>query len=291
MLAEPADWDKVRYPLFVSPKIDGVRGIVVHTVLTSRSGETFPNLHAQRTFSKKAFEGFDGEFTLGPAYADNVFRVTNAAMASHSGEPDLTYWVFDEWSHSGPFWRRFECVERYVNSMNLPNVKVVPHTLAHSRQAVEECYLTVTAAGYEGVMLRDPEGPYKNGRSTINEGWLLKVKKVAFGEALILDMEELQHNDNEDERSALGYAKRSSHQANLRPGGVMGKLYVRDLESGVEFRVGTGFTADDRAFFWENYEKIRTGGFIIRYKWINVGIKDKPRSAVYLGIRVDDPNS
>ena len=41
-------------------------------------------------------------------------------------------------------------------------------------------------AGYEGLMLRDPNGIYKFGRSSVKENILLKVKEFMDDEAEII---------------------------------------------------------------------------------------------------------
>ena len=57
---------------------------------------------------------------------------------------------------------------------------------------------------------------------------------------------------------------------------TMGALIVRDIKSGVEFNIGTGFTAAQRAASW-------VIGSMHKYKFFP--IKDKPRHPVYLGAR------
>lgn len=57
--------------------------------------------------------------------------------------------------------------------------------------------------GYEGVMVRDPAGPYKCGRSTVREGWLLKIKRFEDGEAEVLETYEGMSNYNEAGVDAL----------------------------------------------------------------------------------------
>ena len=54
-------------------------------------------------------------------------------------------------------------------------------------------------------------------------------------------------------------------------------------ESGVEFNIGTGFTAEDRRYWW-NFRN-GMGLVVIKYKFFPIGVKDKPRHPVYLGLR------
>ena len=92
--------------------------------------------------------------------------------------------------------------------------------------------------GYEGVMVRTPDSPYKCGRSTEREGWLLKIKRFDDAEAVILETYEGMSNQNEAQRDAFGRTKRSSAQAGKIGRGELGGFVVRIPETGVEFRLG-----------------------------------------------------
>lgn len=91
------------------------------------------------------------------------------------------------------------------------------------------------------------------------------------------------HNDNPAEVSELGLTKRSSHKENKVPTGTLGSLVVRDLNTNVEFEIGTGFTAQERADWWR--DKCDVIGRIVKYKYFPTGSKDKPRFPVFLGFR------
>ena len=58
---------------------------------------------------------------------------------------------------------------------------------------------------------------------------------------------------------------------------------MRDLTTGVEFEIGTGYTAKQRAEFWTS----QPVGKIVKYKFQPAGAKDegKPRFPVFLGFR------
>jgi DNA ligase 1 len=137
--------------------------------------------------------------------------------------------------------------------------------------------------GLEGVILRAPNGPYKFGRSSTNEGTLLKLKRFEDSEATIIGVEELLSNQNDAMTNALGHTERSSHKANMKPMGTMGALNVRDLKTKVEFSIGTGFDADTREKFWRHRKDAI--GKLVKYKYFAGGSKDKPRFPVYLGMR------
>jgi len=213
---------------------------------------------------------------------------------SRDGKPDVNYWVFDRHDLNAITWEA-----RYQSLRLSHNVVPVSHHLIHNLKGIEELEIAYLDLGYEGVMLRDPNGPYKNGRSTAKEGWLLKVKRFEDSEALVVGMEEKLHNANEATVGELGQTKRTSHQENLVPLNTMGALIVKDLKTGVVFNIGTGFTDEDRDYWWNqltyDFECVENHGGrtrdcgtpteIVKYKYFASGSKDKPRFPSYQGIR------
>jgi DNA ligase-1 len=58
---------------------------------------------------------------------------------------------------------------------------------------------------------------------------------------------------------------------------------VKDLKTGVEFDIGTGFTESQRQLLWAQGDNLM--GKIVKYKSQPTGVKDKPRFPVFLGFR------
>jgi DNA ligase-1 len=140
-------------------------------------------------------------------------------------------------------------------------------------------------AGYEGVMGRSLHGTYKQGRSTLREGFLWKLKRFTDGEAKIVGFDEQLHNANEATKDELGRTKRSSHKANKIGKDTLGALKVVDCATGIDFDIGTGFDDNERAAIWAD----RAGwlGKTVKYKSLAIGVKERPRHPVYLGLRTD----
>jgi len=91
------------------------------------------------------------------------------------------------------------------------------------------------------------------------------------------------HNGNEATTNALGRTERSSHKDNKTGLNSLGGFECRDVHSGVEFKCGTGLTADDREKLWKDRDGLI--GKLIKYKFFPIGSKDKPRHPVFLGFR------
>jgi DNA ligase-1 len=270
----------LRYPVLASPKLDGIRGTMQGGVLLSRSLKPIANKNVQEKF-KNLPEKIDGEFIVGPATAKNVYQRTNSVIMSHDKPADdVTFYAFDLLV-STAFAPRYQAMKQLAE--HRPDVVVVPQVTINNAEdllAVEAAWLE---DGYEGVMVRDPSSLYKHGRSSTKEGILLKLKRFEDAEAEIIGCYEEMKNNNEEFRNELGRTARSTAKAGLVGKGTLGGFGVRDLVSGVEFEVGSGFDAAQRKDFWSRRETLR--GKIIKYKSFKIGVKDKPRHPIFLGFR------
>lgn len=301
MLAAKTDGKNLRYPLLASPKLDGVRAIVIDGVVMSRALKPIPNKLVQARFGHHKYNGLDGELIVGDITDKDVYRKTVSGVMSEEGRPIVFFYIFDRVSNRTP-----DDANRFKTRLCSAGEKavglycmVLSHIMIHKEEELVKLEEKWLAEGYEGVMLRDPAGLYKFGRSTKREGGLLKLKRFEDSEAEVLGVVELMHNDNPKKLNELGKQQRSSHKANKRGGGKMGALHVRDLKTGVEFDIGTGFTDSDRSRIWDQHcmagvytqggePKWRVHpvvGQILKYKYFPTGSKDKPRFPVFLGWR------
>lgn len=283
MLASPADLTRLTYPVAVSPKIDGVRCLMKDGVALSRSLKPIPNIFIQEWAARNVglLHGLDGELVVGRVTAPDVFNRTQSGVMSVEGEPDFTYVAFDIWNAGEtPYDKRKQIL---LKRLWVEPVDALLSDTVYNEAELLEYEKWAVSAGFEGIMLRRPDAPYKYGRSTVKEGYLLKLKPTQDSEAEIIGLEELMHNGNTLEQDNLGHAKRSSHKAGLHRGGTLGALRVRDIHTNVEFAIGTGFTADQRKDYWDQGDKLL--GKIVRYKYLSVGVKKAPRHPVFLGFR------
>ena len=275
MLASPADLDKLRFPLLVSPKLDGVRAYVKNGVVWSRSNKPIPNRYVQETF--RHVENFDGELIVGPATSPTCYRDTVSGVMSRDGTPLVTFHVFDHVEVPvATYIHRAKRIRagKFIVKLQQTLVRDLDELLAMEEELL--------AAGYEGLILRSPDAPYKNGRSTVKEGFLLKLKRFVDDEAVVIGFEERMHNGNEAVVSELGRTKRSSHQAGKSGRGDLGALVVRGC-GGSEFNIGTGFNDAERAAIWDDRDRYL--GRIAKFKHFPVGAKELPRHPVFLGWR------
>lgn len=290
MLAAATTGEDIEYPVLVSPKLDGIRCLIVDGKVVSRSLKPIPNEHVQRLYGHEMYNGLDGELIVGDATAKNAFNSTTSGIMSKDGNPDVTFFVFDDFSNPTlPFKERFvSAVKRITKDDGKYHQYFAPvgHAIIEGHEKLEESENNVLRMGYEGLMIRDPMGEYKFGRSTLKQGWLLKLKRFEDSEAEIIGYEQLMHNTNEAKKNELGYQERSSKKEGKEPKPMIGAIKVRDVHTGVEFDIGTGFDRKQRRKFWRGREYLF--GKIVKYKYQPTGVKDKPRFPVFLGFRSKD---
>ena len=276
MLASPFDEALLKFPVLASPKLDGVRAIVRDGVVLSRALKPIPNKWVQQRFSH--LEHFDGELIVGASNHPDVLRTTTSGVMRVEGEPDVSFHVFDHVeNHARLYTVRYDLLEEDTEI----NVFVVPQHELMNTFELNAFEHEVLAEGYEGVMLRHPDAPYKFGRSTAREGYLLKVKRFHDDEFEIVGFEEEMFNANEATTSELGRTKRSSHKANKVPKGRIGALVLKYGDT--TFNCGTGFNDAERERIWAERESYL--GMLAKIKYFAHGIKDVPKLPSFLGIR------
>jgi len=275
MTASPIPED-VSFPKLVSKKLDGVRALIKEGKVLSRTLTPIPNHIVQQLFGIPELEGLDGELIVGDPYGEDVFNRTMSGVMSQEGQPDVYFYAFDYHNMPGvPFYERNAAVE-YVCA---GRVVYCAHEEVRTKEALSALHEQAVAQGYEGLMLRDPNGPYKFGKSTVKEQYLLKMKSFQDSEAQIIDTEPLFVNNNPIELSRLGLSKRATCQSNKVATNMVGAIWVQDIYSGVKFKIGSGFSQEDRL---DQNEWI---GKIVKYKYQCLTPRGKPRHAVFIGFR------
>lgn len=280
------DLNDLKYPLAASPKLDGIRALVRDGVVLSKTLKPIPNKLVQLYYGIPELNGLDGELILGDS-TDSPYKRTHSCAMSKDSPYCPTFHVFDYFSMpDAPFITRhtkvIETAKMFCPAKGV-GLSVVPHNRIDSVSVLELYENAVLGMGYEGVMLRDINGPYKYGQATLKQGWLLKLKRFTDGEAEIIGLKEQMHNNNVAFTDELGQTKRSTHAENMIPTGVLGTFVVRDLETGVEFEIGTGFDAAERDQFWRMGDSLI--GSFVKYKHFAYGQDKRPRHPVFLGFR------
>lgn len=262
------DISALHFPLFASPKVDGIRCLTLegekipHNAYTySRLNEEFKLLKnlGMRTLLKMLPNGLDGELvTLDNTGNVNTFNDIQSKIMSKNVHTPFQYLLFDylpKQQTKVPYHER----ARLLNELDLPFFcNLLPQTYIKDVDELELYESQIVEVGYEGVMIRKTDGFYKEGRSTLTEGYLLKLKRFEDAEAEVVGFEELV---------------REHHCEHT---GLLGALVCRYND--VMFNIGTGFTEQQRRMFWVMREKLPKH---VTFKFQRHGMKDAPRSPIF----------
>lgn len=277
--------DSIRFPVYVSTKYDGIRALVIDSVVYSRSLKPIRNKHVQQLFGKPEYNGFDGELVVGDIYAKDVFQKTTSGVMSEDGEPDVTFYVFDVLTNNtAPYKERlYELNDRLVLEQ-YPNIVATGQRYVQTTEDLLKLLHKERIKGGEGLICRNPNGKYKYGRSTPKEQLSVKLKFFENGEFEVIGFEERMHNNNEATTNELGYTERSSCKENLIPMNTLGSLVLKYGDT--EFRCGTGFSDEQRQEIWNNKESYL--GKLASIRYMSVGQAILPRIPSFIGWRDED---
>lgn len=295
MLAAREVPSKIRLPVLASFKYDGLRALDTgQGSIMSRHMKPLPNRATQEFFRCHDLMGLDGEMIVGDPTSknengvSNVFNRTQSGVMSEDGDPGAVFYVFDNFGAGLriPFHLRAAYIRRKIDWLPRrirDRVVIVRQRLICHLSELWEFEQEAVESGYEGLICRDPQGPYKQNRATELEGWMWKLKRFKDDEGIITGYYELEHNDNPQETNELGLSKRRKLKEGMRPGGTLGG-FILDWRGKV-LRVGTGKGLDRklRDFIWANQEKFM--GWPLKFKYQEVGMKDLPRTPIAIGPR------
>lgn len=277
LAARLEDLSTIKYPVLCTPKIDGIRALIVNGKAVTRSFRPIPNTFIRNHLEATCPDGFDGELCM----KGKPFNETSSAIMREDNEPDFNYIVFDYCTD--PKEGYSSRMETLSKQPKIPYIEYLLPIYISDEFELLKYETQCLSNGYEGVMIRSLYGPYKFGRSTVKEGYLLKLKRFTDNEAIIISINEKMSNQNIATKDAFGRTERSTHQINQIPANTMGSITVKDIKTGVVFGIGSGFDDQLREEVWNHKDDYL--GKIIKYKSQKVGEKDAPRFPVFLGFR------
>jgi len=235
---------------WMSEKLDGVRAYWDGSRFWSRLGNEYL---APAWFTEKfPSMPMDGELFVGRGQFQRTVSIVRRQDRSDDWK-EVKFLVFDAPTEHATFEERIRTIEAVLSATGSPYVQACAHWMCDDVDHLDEELARVEALGAEGLMLRQPGSPYQGGRS-----WtLLKVKSFWDAEAKVIGHQE-------------GTGK---HMGRL--GAVMAQL-----PSGVTFKVGTGFTDQQR----ENPPAI---GSLITFRYQELTNAGVPRFPSFIGERID----
>lgn len=234
---------------WVSEKYDGVRALWNGQQLISRGGNIY---HSPKWFIENfPKQKLDGELWIGRQSFEELVSTVRDNEPDEEAWKQVRFMVFDMPESSLQFDKRIELIKTVVNEADIPWLKMVKQWKIKTHSNLMTQLKEVTAAGAEGLMLHRGDSFYKGKRT----GDLLKVKAYQDAEAIVI-------------RHFSGKGKYINS---------LGALLVR-MPSGIEFKIGTGFTDKERKY-------PPAIGATITYQYRGKTKNDVPRFASFLRIK------
>ena len=185
MLAIEMEEKHLVFPLFVQPKLDGIRCIIYRNenkiIFQSRQNKLFepfthllPNL--ENIFQEHPTIILDGELYCHGLGFESVTSMVRRSKTRHPDVEKINYVIYD-CIGSDNYIERINS----ISNLQYSNVFFIETIEVTNRKQIEDAHTHYTNDGYEGVMIRK-NTPYKHGRSKD----LLKYKKFKDSEYLVV---------------------------------------------------------------------------------------------------------
>lgn len=168
---------KFQYPVYVQPKLDGVRCIAMPDgTLKTRGGKewTAPKHISDQIRALKLKSPLDGELYI---HGSTLQDLTSYAKKNHGdGTTEKLNLVVYDMIMDLTFPRRsceiFKILDEYTTD-NVGTITALNTRIAHSEEEVKQCEKDFVALGYEGAIVRTSDLMYENNHRSNN---LMKVK-------------------------------------------------------------------------------------------------------------------
>jgi DNA ligase-1 len=264
-LAREYDPDKheIEGNWIADPKLDGLRMVVLDGVAYTRNGRTIDTVgHILEELAPYKDEFvFDGEIMGDTEFNEDSGKIRRKGTGPNK---DLVYNMFDvvrreQWvsKKTDPLTRRRSILSSFAFSKSIKTVPFWVLKSGISFKDLEEIRDEVIAKGFEGIMLKNADAPYRFKRSDD----VLKFKTFVSADVPIVAFQE-------------GRKKLK---------GTLGAVFV-DL-GGVQSRVGSGFTDVERKLVWNDQKKFL--GSIVEVKYQNLSPEGKMRFPSFMKFRPD----
>lgn len=234
---------------WVSEKYDGVRALWNGTQLVSRGGNVY---HAPKWFAKDfPKQKLDGELWIQRQSFELLVGTVRDKTPDDKAWRKVKFMVFDMPESALIFTDRIESIKKVLEACNIPWLQAVKQWKVATHTELMRQLKTYTKAGAEGLMLHRGASFYKGKRN--ND--LLKLKPYEDAEAVVI-------------KQLSGKGKYQD---------MLGALLVK-MPSGKTFKIGTGFSDNDR----KNPPKI---GESVTYQFHGFTKNGIPRFASFLRVR------
>ena len=270
---------KLRYPVMATLKMDGIRGVRANGTLLSCQLKQIPNVEV-RNRAMKLPGGYDMElFNPDLPYND----IESIVMSKeHPDSSLIQFHVLDDFAYDMPYDMRMQML--LLDRPAVENMHFQHPRFIFEPEDLLAYFLCCEEQNGEGICFRTPDSPYKCGRSTLKEQYLVKLARYARQEVRIIGFNEQFENGNGNKYNELGLMKRQTLGYKMYGKNTLGSFVVETLEEPrLIFTVGSGMSDKVRKMVWD--AKSTFMGKLITIKHKPHGKKIKPRSPIFVGFR------
>lgn len=248
-----------------SEKLDGVRAYWDGRNLLSRNGKILAVPEGWSTY----FPPFaiDGELYTARGEFEKIQSIVMDKTPNEVAWSEIKFYVFDVPEASGGLLERLSELEKFIlqNPQAGQNLNIIKQVKVKDNAEFEAFAEAVIAKGGEGAVVREPNAPYERKRSKN----ALKYKKFKDAECEVAAI-----------NAGTGKYTGLMGSVTCKSLGAAGSNPDQQIPHGVKFKVGSGFSDEERA----NPPKI---GSVITYKYQNLTAKGLPRFPIFLRVRED----
>ena len=248
-----------------SEKLDGVRAYWDGRNLRSRNGKI---LAVPEGWSAH-FPPFalDGELYTARGEFEKIQSIVMDKTPSVAEWSEVKFYIFDVPEAGGGLLERLSELEKFIakNPQAGQNLKIIKQVKVKDNAEFEAFAEHIVAKGGEGAVAREPNAPYERKRSKN----ALKYKKFKDAECEVTAI-----------NAGTGKYAGLMGSVTCKALSAAGANSDEQIASGVKFKIGSGFSDEERA----NPPKI---GSVITYKYQNLTANGLPRFPVFLRVRED----
>jgi len=185
------DLNKIVFPCYIQRKYDGMRcivsreqGIILFRSKYGKQLENLEHLEPELKFIKEGQE-LDGELYI---HGKSLQSIISQVKTKSELNKEIHYRLYDELSE-------YDQTERIKRLRKYPKGKLVafvPTPMVNDWEEAQEMFEQFIAEGYEGAILRNPNGLYEFGHRSYN---LIKYKQFEEDEFEIVDVEQATGRD------------------------------------------------------------------------------------------------
>ncbi|PIE68885.1 MAG: DNA ligase [Deltaproteobacteria bacterium] len=232
----------------MSEKFDGIRGYWDGQRLLTREGKV---MYAPSWFTDNLPPfPLDGELWAGYGQFETV-QATVLDTTPSSAWRNISYQIFEVPHASGDFPARLSKARQWFQHHEAEHVRIIPQITCTGHEHVQRFLATIAQKGGEGVIIKDPTIPYRDG----SEQRVLKLKYAQYMDGTV-----------------IGHTPGKGKYL-----GLMGSLTLQ-LKNGVTFNLGTGFSMSQRRY-------APRMGAVVTFKHYGFSKNGKPRFASFVKVK------